>query len=327
MEFIFLYIVIAYVVFRVVAIFWVLLNTVLTILFGLLFGGRIGSFSIFSFVCQYENGAYQWKRKTFSTLPEVTITGERIMEDKVQRSKWEVTQTIVLTAICEAFAVYFLMHYKPISPFGFAGILFGIVGIWGMGDTLVKVYHRFGNSAAARLARAEDEYLTQVMQGRRPRDISGYMEERVQPSIFGARYKYVIFQYYRALDQKNLAEMKRTIYSIESVLRKTKGKALYNMAAYYAECVFYYSFVEYIPARAEYYYQHCPALIEKDMDLNGRRIYAYYLYCVKEDPEAALQAVREGLAAVDAFSVKGHIPMEKELLYLLQDRIMNRQAD
>lgn len=319
------------IIFYVVTYLWSLLNAVLTILFGQLFGGKIGSFSIFCFVCQNENGAYKWKRKTFSALPVATITGERIMEDKIQRTKWEITQTIVMTAICEACAVYFLMHYEPISILGFAGILSGILGIWCMGETSVTVYHRFGNSATARWLRAEEEYLMQTMQGRRPRDISGFMEESVQPStsiLFGERkYRYVAFQYYRALDRKDPVEMKRTIYSIEAALRKTRGKQLYSMAPYYAECVFYYCFVENFPERATYYYHHCPASIEKDMDLNGRRIYAYYLYYVKKAPEAALQAIREGLEVADAFSMKGHIPLEKELLYVLQNIITNRQAN
>lgn len=315
------------IIFYVVTFLWSLLNAVLSILSGLLFGGKVGSFSIFWFECQLENGTYKWKRKKFSALPGTTITGEQIMGDNVQRTKLEVTHMVALIAICEACAVYFLIHFKFASPLGFVGILFGVLGVSCIGEMIFTLYHRFGNSVTARCAREVDEYLKQVMQGRRPRDIALLLEKEVKlPSLSGQyKYQYVVFQYYRALDQRDRGEMKRAISSLEEIL--PKGKPLHFMAYYYAECVFYYSFVEINQGKAEHYYKQCPALIEKDMDLNGRRIYAYYLYYIKKEPEAALQAVREGLEVAESFSTKGHIPMEKELLHFLQNRITEEQTD
>lgn len=314
-------------IFYVVTYIWLLISAVLAMLFGLLYGGKLSSFSMFWFVCQNENGTYKWKRKKFSPVPITTMTGERIMGDNVQRTKWDVTHGIAMTVISIVCVVYFLTHYTLTSPFGFAGIMFGILGVWSIKDMLSMLYRRFGSSEAARCGRELDVYNMQSMQGRRPRDISVPLEERVQLSRRSnlEMYQYVGAQYYRALDQRNQLEMKRTISCIEEGL--PKENPLHFFGLYYAECVFYYSFVETNQGKAEHYYKLCPAPIEKDMDANGRRIYAYYLYYIKNNPKGALQAVREGLEAADAFSTKGNIPMEKELLYFLRDKIMEEQTN
>lgn len=85
------------------------------------------------------------------------------------------------------------------------------------------------------------------------------------------------------------------------------------------ELIFYYSYLEKDLNKAERYKNQAPSMIENDMDLNGRRVYAYYLYGKEADTDKILEVIAEGLAVAQEYPMPGNIPMETKLQQYLRD--------
>ena len=64
----------------------------------------------------------------------------------------------------------------------------------------------------------------------------------------------------------------------------------------YGELIFYYSYLEKDLSKVERYKNQAPSMIENNMDLNGRRVYAYYLYGKEAVTDKILEVIVEGLA-------------------------------
>lgn len=92
---------------------------------------------------------------------------------------------------------------------------------------------------------------------------------------------------------------------------------------YYYETLFYYCCIAGDVQRAESIMSAVRDVLVADKDVNGKRVYAYYLYFSEKDKNIALQTAREGLQAVDAFNCKGIAYMEKDLLQDLIYRIQS----
>ncbi len=316
-------IILGFLLFYAITFAWCFLKSILSVVIGKLYGGELGSFNFLWFSYRKENNGYVWSRKKFSMLSNATMAGEQFAENPKQKLKWEGTVIGILSLICVIGAIGFFTHGELISPMGFAGSLCVVLAVATLGEWLVHVYWQFGNSTKAICARETQECLRQIMAGRRPRDITVPLKESIWLSTnSGIEMRhYVLYQYYRALDKRDRQGMRDAIRCIERGLRLENPLSF--LSGFFAECVFYYSFVEKNVTKAEQYYKISPIKPEQDKDLNGRRIYAYYLYYIKEDREAALKAIEEGFAVAADFPGKGHIIMEKELLEFLRNKIWN----
>ncbi len=194
-------------------------------------------------------------------------------------------------------------------------------------SSIITIFRMHGKSENARCFRGVREITEQIKQGIRPRDIKLSSDEEIvlgQKVTYISR-TYVLLRYYMALDQKDWGQYCKHATNLEnslSVISKTP-----MTGGIYNELVFFYSFVQKDERKAEYYRRESSEPIEKDKDVNGRRIYAYYLYYVKGDVEQALSVIHEGEQVADNFIMKGNIPMEKELLAQLKQEIHRRKGE
>lgn len=63
----------------------------------------------------------------------------------------------------------------------------------------------------------------------------------------------------------------------------------------------YNSYLEKDLSKVERYKNQAPSMIENNMDLNGRRVYAYYLYGKEADTDKILEVIVEGLAVAQEY--------------------------
>ena len=83
-------------------------------------------------------------------------------------------------------------------------------------------------------------------------------------------------------------------------------------ALYYELC--YVACISGEEDKAREYYQKVRKTLEKDRDINGFRVKAYYEYYINKDREKALAYAQSGLAVKDKYPVKGEALLEEKLI-------------
>lgn len=304
---------------------WSFVSSVTSLVVGLLLGGEFGSFRFLWFMWLNDNGTVKLKKEKFCPLPGCTMRGKAIVESVKRQALWEGIVLIVVAIVGVLCGIWLHSDGVRESFHWRLGWMIFFFVIWHALDYIRTLFRLFGNSLTARCERANRAVLAQLQDGKRPAELTIPLDEIVKlkkDTNFSLK-RYVLFQYYRALDLRDEKEMRKAIYNIINGLPENTSFSLY--ATYYAECAFYFSFAERNKEKAEYYFKRCPCSIERDSDANGRRIYAYYLYYVKKDAAKALEVLKEGMAVLENFSVKGNIPMERYLLEFLRERIWENE--
>lgn len=154
-----------------------------------------------------------------------------------------------------------------------------------------------------------------LLTGKRPRDIE------VLDLIMNREEKdqlYQLYMYYRALDMGNKDLMANYIRGLENKL--TLVKEDYKVSIIY-ELICYYLMEEKDRIKAVRYFHMVENTLENDMDINGRRTLAYWLYYAQLDEEGSLRACKEGLDAFEKYPIKGLALMEKDIIEKLIGQI------
>ena len=156
------------------------------------------------------------------------------------------------------------------------------------------------------------------MEGTHPAQLGDWLAEEVELSGAGLAEKnrYIQFQYFSALEKGDEERVSQLIHKMEEALPQNVPAFLGGICG---ELIFYYSYLEKDLSKAERYKNQAPSMIENDMDLNGRRVYAYYLYGKEADTDKILEVIAEGLAVAQEYPMPGNIPMETKLLQYLRD--------
>lgn len=198
-------------------------------------------------------------------------------------------------------------------------------GIYLLYSYIKVIYRLFCNNVDLDLDRRLLNMAKGLMAGHAISEYEMQLKEEISLSPYpmpGGTQKplYVLYQYYYALEKKDMEGVK---CAMDKIMYYLPGDKLFDdfLAGFYAECVFYCGSILHRPEQAELYVQLSPRDIALDYDLNGRRIYAYYLYDVKHDRRGALKAIEEGFAVSGDYVDKGKIEMERELLYELKQKI------
>lgn len=89
------------------------------------------------------------------------------------------------------------------------------------------------------------------------------------------------------------------------------------------ELIFFYSYIQPDPVSARKLFDRCKEQLENDMDINGRRVLAYYFFGTERSLMGAEQAAREGLACAHLYPHRGIAKLEEELLHRLLAQIEN----
>lgn len=306
---------------------WKLMTGLAGLLIEKLQGMELGYFRFLCWRVQKVNGRFLVSRDKISLAPVwVMKVTERGMSHKKHRSVYQ-TAGIFVCLIFSALPCILIFYLAGGTEFFRMYMLATIIccAFW-LFALLANACGRRMNSDAGEYTKKWEEILQLLLQGVRPGDLEDKLQDDIELSAKSSfnMYQYVIMQYYCALEKGDMERVKELAHKLENALPQKNISSLFS--GVFREMVFYYSQVEKDAGKAEYYLKNCPALIENDMDLNGRRVYAYYLYGTLGETEKALKTIEEGLAVAQEFAVPGNIPMETELLVSLRETIQRQFA-
>ncbi|MBQ3666255.1 MAG: hypothetical protein II919_09160 [Lachnospiraceae bacterium] len=103
-----------------------------------------------------------------------------------------------------------------------------------------------------------------------------------------------LYNYYYYLDTKQYDELQAYITRFINIIGDINNVAP-SSVPYAYEIVYYYSVIQPNLTMAEHYYALVSAWLEKDMDLNGRRVYAAYLYGTNKPLSSVKSTISQGI--------------------------------
>lgn len=178
---------------------------------------------------------------------------------------------------------------------------------------LVKLYKSEGmeNELAITIQKLQNELIS----GRRPADLE-LQEIAYDENIFAVLIN--LLMYYKGLDMKDSSLMNSRISLLENRFQNLE-KIQKDSIIY--ELIFYYCYIIGDKLKATKYFVDIENRLEKDMDINARRILAYYYYSARLDLDKAKYYAEQGLEVADKYPIKGIGIMEKQLLNDLLKKI------
>lgn len=299
---------------------WQLVTGIMNMLSGKILGGmKFHSIRFLNFKIGESQGRLTLSKDRVCFLPQFKIlhTPES-MADKRRR-------TVALSAgAFSGFTVYgmfcLLVYRLAAGTEFFRMFILGaiIVFAFGLYQFLIMIFSGLGNSTQAVMQRKNEQILSFMMEGTHPAQLGDWLAEEVELSGAGLaeKNKYIQFQYFSALEMGDEERVSQLIHKMEEALPQNVPDFLGGICG---ELIFYYSYLEKDLSKAERYKNQAPSMIENDMDLNGRRVYAYYLYGKEADTDKILEVIAEGLAVAQEYQMPGNIPMETKLLQYLRD--------
>ena len=146
--------------------------------------------------------------------------------------------------------------------------------------------------------------------------------EYVQKNVFAQNCLFYDYLYH--LDVGNYERLKGYVELFDLIVDKDFNVPM-NQIGFVYEMIYFYSIVQPDLQKAEYYHSRIEEHLGNDMDCNGCRVLAAYLYGTKKGREGALKEIQRGLMVADKFRPQGQAKMEKKLLLKLRDRILQYQ--
>lgn len=308
-------------------ILWSLVIAVGYLIFGLLLGYRFNLFNFWGMMVLEENGKLKFRFTNFSLTAICGMKGMREGDRTFSRQAvyeilvWLMGLAVVMGSV--VVVLFLIVAKKPVTaaeyikigvPGGmFTSCLFHLIHLI---QTMVQV---FGKGERSVLWRAHQEAMNRLDEGVRPMDLR-LSYEKTPPAIKvdGTYKQYRLLKYYSALDAKKYEQLEKYIREFGRFIPE-----VWNVmdTPYYYELIFYHCYITGDMQRAESIMTMVRDALIADKDVNGRRVYAYYLYYSGKDKNIALQTAREGLQVADSFYSKGIAQMERELLQELIDKI------
>jgi hypothetical protein len=152
-----------------------------------------------------------------------------------------------------------------------------------------------------------NRFTAQLAAGIRPRDLD-LPEAWPTADIYDLTL--LVYRYFQSLDRNDLNQ---TLLLAEKLARSLSKFPSYMLPSLYYELC-YTAAVAGDAAKAEKYYQQAGQILQRDEDVNGLRVKAYYAWYIQQDPQKALELARRGLTVAPLFPLPGQGQMEKDLL-------------
>lgn len=295
-------------------IIWSLQTAIGSWIFGLLLGFQFNFFSFWGMMVLKENGKLKFRFTNFSIEATCGMRGTNRTLSK--QAAWDILVWVMGIAVLIPF---WIMVKKPVTALEY--IKFGIplgmsaLYLYQLKNLIQFMVQIFGKSEKSIVWREKQEAMNQLDEGVRPMNLRLQYEKSTPIKKSDVVYmQYELLKYYSELDAKRYGQLEKYIREFEQFI-----PAVWNAmdTPYYYETLFYYCCIAGDVQRAESIMSAVRDVLIADKDVNGRRVYAFYLYYTGKDKNIALQTAREGLQAVDAFNCKGIAYMEKELLHNL----------
>lgn len=175
----------------------------------------------------------------------------------------------------------------------------------------------FGNGAEAVLWRENDRINELLAAGVQPKDIEFLLPDdgesfgKLTTVNANMRLVYDFRRYYHSLE---LGRYDECSYYVKKMEESLTGSWLPSNTLHYYEILYFYTAVRKDLSKAETYFAQVDSVLEKDMDINGRRVYAAYLFYSGKDINRAVQVAEEGLKVVEQFPQKGLAYMERDFI-------------
>jgi len=301
---------------------WQLVIGIMNLLFVKIFcGARFSSFRFLNFKIGKRQGKITIKKDKICFLPQMlVIYTPESMSDKKGRIISPVVGTLsgFFCMGLIAWLVYCVAAGTEFCRMYLLGTI--IVCAFGLYKFLCIAFSHMGNSPLAVMKRKNEQILALIMEGKPPAELEDWLSEEVELSVGSTteQYLYIQFQYFCALEKGDEDRVRQLIYKMEKALPQKVPLFLNGICN---ELIFYYSYFEKDLKKAESFKNRAPSMVESDLDLNGRRVYAYYLYGKEADTDRVLEVIEEGLAVAQEFPMPGSIPIETKLLLHLKDLV------
>lgn len=283
--------------------------------------GKFASFRYLNIKILKRQGNLTIKKDKFCFIPQVNVIAapDFFMDNRIRIMTLGVGN--MSGFICYGMLCMLVYHVAAGTEF-FRMYMLGAIIVFSFGilQLISVACSGRGNSPQAALQRKSQQILALIMEGTHPAQLEDWLSEEVELSgtALAEKYRYVQFQYFCALEKGDEERVSQLIHKMEKALPQNVPTFLGGVCG---ELIFYYSYLEKDRKKVERYKNQAPAMIENDMDVNGRRVYAYYLYGKEADTDKILEVIEEGLAVAQEFSMPGNIPMETKLLQHLRDLI------
>lgn len=283
--------------------------------------GEFASFRYLNIKILKRQGNLTIKKDKFCFIPQVNVIAapDFFMDNRIRIMTLGVGN--MSGFICYGMLCMLVYHVAAGTEF-FRMYMLGAIIVFSFGilQLISVACSGRGNSPQAVLQRKSQQILALIMEGTHPAQLEDWLSEEVELSgtALAEKYRYVQFQYFCALEKGDEERVSQLIHKMEKALPQNVPTFLGGVCG---ELIFYYSYLEKDRKKVERYKNQAPAMIENDMDVNGRRVYAYYLYGKEADTDKIAEVIEEGLAVAQEFSMPGNIPMETKLLQHLRDLI------
>lgn len=163
---------------------------------------------------------------------------------------------------------------------------------------------------------AMNKMMSQLSAGIRPRDLNIDSSLDIDKAEMFHRVV-ILYKYYKALDSNNLEDMEHNARILEENIEAFPAYSLPGL--YYELC--FLACISGDEEKAKKYYEKAGKILERDKDVNGLRVKAYFEYYINKDHKAASTHCDNALAVANKFPIRGQALMEEDLVKALKEKI------
>lgn len=310
-------------------IFYYLIVSLVNILSGKLLGGKLLEYKFYFVRFSVVSGKREIARQKFSFCPNSVMDyGDKYGMDIKLKQNFLNAIFLSIFAIVFSFFGYGVtdvtsLGYKVFNSFVQFSIVAALI-------TIFLSIHYFilskSNTIKGFVFRNNFLVMDQFRRGVLPKDVEVLNSDISRTLTLKSESAniYVLWQFYHFLDKGYVQELYKAI-----PLFKSKTKVYNPMSMpYFYDYIFLLSITpdNQAHAQAMQLFKSIQTSIIKDMDVNGRRVLAYYQYYVMKDVQGAYITAQQGLDTADKYYISGIGKMEKKLLLDLL-RVMDEQKN
>lgn len=308
---------------------WVVFSVITSIfifVFGLILGYHFRRFTFWGLMVANENGKLKVCATNFSLTPNVDMDSNAA--GYLKSIIYEVLQLV-----CEGAVVFCLWYFKPDITNKITNMtyiimiaLLCILYLFHLYILVKMAVQMYGKGEKSVFWREQQMALEQLTQGIHPKNLTlAYREP--DGNYFGKdilHHQYHFFQYYKALETGDMDEIKRFIPRMENQITDFWNR---SQIPFLYEIIYYYCAINKDIVKAEYYMNLVEEVLKRDKDINGRRVYAAYLFYSGKDRSYAMEVAIEGKKVCDKFPHKGQAYMERDIIEKMIDEMKEKDYE
>lgn len=294
------------------------ISAISNLIIGSMLGFKVNYISFWGLSLVSENKRLKVKGTNFNFFPEVQL----FLSSAPYSKKIILEASPVILGTIMTGLIYFSFSDLD-NPWKHFVVILSVtlclVYIWHLYLVIRLIINAYGTGRSSVIWRDQNRVLELLESGIHPKDIS--FQCRITPlnafkNLSTLNYEWL--QYYKALE---LGDFDTVTSMIPGITNQAGSHFAGWKTPFFYELIYYYSAIMPNHKKAIEYASFIMENMSNDKDINGRRVYAAYLYYVSNNPKLALDVAQKGLAATDKFSIKGLAYMERDILTKLVSKI------